>query len=382
MIELTFKIMTMRQDPIKVLVVEAPAKDTQQIRQILSGKKDPSYSVESETNQRVALERVLKSDIHVVLMDESALRSPGSQVIDHWADKSSSTPIIIIADGENQEYVQKAIEKGAQDFLLRSDIDERILPRVIKYAMERKVSEERTRSLANRGLAFVSLVSHELRAPLAIVKEGVNLVLDKILGKTNQKQHQVLTATRRNINRLDQIITNMLDISKIEAGDIRLQKQWFDLVDVVKKVIGSYDLQIREKKLNLRVTFSGQTVEVYADKYRIFQILSNLIGNAIKFSEKGTITIAAFEKSGHIECSISDNGVGIAKDDLAKVFCKFQPFGWTPGGGEKGMGLGLAISKSLVELHSGTIQVESQLGKGSCFTFSLPKEPTSKFGRV
>lgn len=225
------------------------------------------------------------------------------------------------------------------------------------------------------GLDFVSLVSHELRAPLSITKEGVNLVLDKVLGKTNQKQQQVLKTARKNIDRLDQILTNMLDISRIEAGKIILKKQWMDLADAVKQITAAFAERIQEKNLELKVLTPREKIELYADKKRTHQVLMNLVGNAIKFTEKGSVSITIIDKENEIECSVSDTGVGISKEDLPKVFGKFQQLGWAPGGGEKGMGLELVITKAIVELHNGRIQVESRLGKGSCFTFNLPKEP-------
>lgn len=360
---------------IRVLLVECPAKDAQSIKELLSKERDPSFAVEGVNSQKLGLERALKGGFDVALLSETALKTGDPQAIEVWTQRVPALPLVVLMDAESKNRIFEIKKKGAQDYLLRSEMSARLLSRVIGYAIERKHSEIRMTSVANMGLDFVSLVSHELRAPLAITKEGVSLVLDKILGKTNLKQQQVLRTARKNIDRLDQILMNMLDISRIEAGKVALKKQSFDFTDLVKQVAGSLDARIQAKGLVLKVSSSREKIELVADKKRIFQVLMNLVGNAAKFTEKGFIEVTITDHENEIECSVSDTGVGISGDDLPKIFGKFQQLGWAPGGGEKGMGLELAITKAIVELHNGRIQAESRLGKGSCFTFSLPKEP-------
>lgn len=360
---------------VRVLLVECPVKDTQAIKDLLSKERDPSFAVEGVNSQKLGLERALKGGFDVLILNETALKANGWEMIETWTQKVPALPLVVLMDSENKSRILEIKKKGAQDYFLRSEMSARLVARVIGTAIEKKQNEIKIKSVANMGLDFVSLVSHELRAPLAITKEGVSLVLDKILGKTNQKQQQVLQTARKNIDRLDQILMNMLDISRIEAGKVALKKQAFDLMDLVKQVSSVLDAKIQAKGLALKVISSQEKIELVADKKRIFQVLMHLVGNAVKFTEKGSIEITIADKQNEIECSVNDTGVGISKDNLPKIFGKFQQLGWEPGGGEKGMGLELAITKAIVELHNGQIQVESRLGKGSCFTFSLPKEP-------
>ena len=359
---------------IRVLVAESPSKDIQSIKTFLSESADPLFVVEAVSSQKMALERVLKGGIDAVILDGNVLRSQGLEILDPWVKSAPTAPLVFLSDKEDKQWLSEASRRGAQDHLAKSEMSGPLLARVLIYAIERKQNENKMRSLANMGLDFVSLVSHELRAPLAITREGVSLVLDKILGKTNQKQQQVLKTARKNIDRLDQIIMNVLDISKIDAGRISLKNQWVDLVGLVKQVVGSFDERIKEKNLTLQVSSSSEKIEVQADKNRILQVLTNLVSNAVKFTKAGAIEIVVTEKENEIECAISDMGVGIAKEDVNKVFGKFQQLAWEPGGGEKGMGLGHAIRKTIVVLHHGRIFVQSQPGKGSRFVFSLPKE--------
>ena len=366
---------------IKVLMAETPAKDVQSVKKALSESSEILFTIEAVSDRKSALERFLKGGIDVVIMDQNILNSQGLDVLSSWSKTAPTAPIVILSDKEDKNFLSEAIRRGAKDYLTKVEMSGPLLSRVLVYAIERKENEIKMKSLANMGLDFVSLVSHELRAPLAITKEGVNLVLDKILGKTNQKQQQVLTTARKNIDRLDQIIMNILDISKIEAGRIALKKQWVDLADMVKRVAGSFDARIKEKNLTLKVSATSEKIEVLADRDRLYQVLTNLVNNAVKFTNAGTIEIVITVKENKIECSISDTGIGIAKENQCRVFGKFQQLAWEEGGGEKGMGLGLAISKAIIELHHGQISVESQLGKGSRFTFNLPKERLIKSNR-
>jgi len=225
---------------------------------------------------------------------------------------------------------------------------------------------------------FISTVSHEIRTPLTTIREGVSQALDGILGETTQKQKEVFSIVLEDSDRLKRIIDNLLDISKIEAGMVELKKEFVDLGGAVKGVIAGFSLIVKEKSLSIETSFSPEKIKAFADKDRIIQVFTNLIGNSLKFTQSGRISIYLSEKDTSIECSVSDTGGGIAKEDLPRVFSKFQQFGRTAGPGEKGTGLGLSITKAIVELHKGKIWIDSELGKGTKVTFSLPKYNTQE----
>ncbi|MGD0336035.1 MAG: PAS domain S-box protein [Candidatus Omnitrophota bacterium] len=218
---------------------------------------------------------------------------------------------------------------------------------------------------------FVSIVSHELRTPLSITKEALSLVLDRIPGEINEKQSRILNTAKSSIDRLANIINELLDVSKIEAGKTEMKIKLLDIVAIIKQVISGFERQAKEKNLKLETDFSASKIEIYADSDKIVQIFTNLVNNAIKFTEKGSIKISAKKLEDKIECAVSDTGIGISQDSLPKVFDKFQQFSRVIGPGEKGTGLGLSIVKGLVDMHEGDIRVESQLGKGTKFTLTL-----------
>ncbi|MFC1631511.1 PAS domain S-box protein [Candidatus Omnitrophota bacterium] len=220
---------------------------------------------------------------------------------------------------------------------------------------------------------FISTVSHELRTPLSITKEGISLVLDQIPGKINVKQNRILTTAINNIDRLARIINDLLDISKIESGKMALKRELININSLIKQIAYSFSAQIKQKDLEIKVDLPAANIEVYIDEDRINQVLTNLVSNAFKFTKQGHIKISVTERADEIECSVEDTGSGISKENLSRVFDKFQQFGRVTGGGYKGTGLGLSIAKGIVEMHLGRIWLDSELGQGTTFGFTLPK---------
>ena len=242
--------------------------------------------------------------------------------------------------------------------------------------MELKRSETQLRS-ANLKLGellglkdeFVANVSHELRTPLTAIKEGVSLVLDEVSGAINEKQRRFLSIVKEEINRLAELITNMLDFSKIEAGKMPLVRRRVGPAELIEQTRQSYQRIAGKRRI---VCDTRQAPAVFADPNRILQVVGNLFSNAVKFTqEDGTITITAKERDGVVAVSVADDGVGIAKEDLPKLFQKFSQVG-KQDDKPMGTGLGLALCKELVELHKETIRVTSTPGRGSTFTFTLP----------
>jgi len=220
---------------------------------------------------------------------------------------------------------------------------------------------------------FISVVSHELRTPLSITKEGLNLILDKVAGDITEKQEMILSAAKDNMDRLARLINNVLDVSKMEAGKMETRKERIDIVQLADQVMSTFKIKAKEKNIDLHVRFADKSIDVFADRDKVIQVFTNLVNNALKFTLEGSIEVSGKVEGDFIECVVKDTGIGISKADLERTFVKFQQFGRTPGSGEKGTGLGLAIAKGIVEMHDGRIRVESELGVGTKFIFTLPK---------
>lgn len=230
---------------------------------------------------------------------------------------------------------------------------------------------------------FISTTSHELRTPLAAIKESVMLILDGTAGKLSPEQNRFLTIAKRNIDRLATLISNLLDLSKIETGKIELKKVPCDISGLVKKALEPMQPLTRENKLDLIYDMGPDLPQLRCDTKRISQVLVNLVANAIKFTPAGgKITVASrlsliadrrrARPRKFIEISVKDTGIGIEKKHFKKIFARFGQLDSSLTRRVGGTGLGLAICKELVQMHGGKIWVDSERDKGSTFRFTLP----------
>lgn len=220
---------------------------------------------------------------------------------------------------------------------------------------------------------FINMASHELRTPIAIVKEGVTQLTEGMPEEIGQKQKRLAEISLRNINRLVRVVDNIFEVSEIEFEKPAPKKELIDIVESAKTALADFLPTAKVKGLEIKENFPPAKVMFSADKIAVNRVWSKLISNAVKFTERGHIEIKVTQTAETVECSVSDTGIGIAPENLPKVFDKFQQFNRGFGPGERGTGLGLAIAKGIVELHKGRIWAESKLGEGSKFSFSLPK---------
>ena len=216
---------------------------------------------------------------------------------------------------------------------------------------------------------FIATASHELRTPLTSVQMGVHLLLEGTLGELNEGQNEVLQACRQDCERLDKLMRDLLDLSRIEAGESQPQLALVRARDLIVSVAEELRPQVETNGLELRIELSldGQYLDV--DRIQIERVITNLVSNAIRHTKHGQIKISAEQRDSHIAVSVSDTGSGIPADYLPHIFDKFVQVPDAPTGGA---GLGLTISKSIVESHGGQISVQSQSGRGTTFTFTLP----------
>ncbi len=271
----------------------------------------------------------------------------------------------------------EALERGNEELTRREKVMQSLLED-LQTSKDQLETQQTILQTANRQLQelsvvkdeFVATVSHELRTPLTAIKEGISLLLDDALGDINAEQRDFLQTVDDNIERLTELISNMLDLSKIEAGRFRLFRRRLRIQRVLEAAMSNYKPMAGQRALRLHV---GDVPDVFADPNRILQVLGNLLSNAMKFTKdsNGAIDVSAGASDGYLEISVHDNGVGIAKDDVAKLFRRFSQVGEGQGR-PRGTGLGLALCKELIELHHGSIRVASEPGRGSAFIITLP----------
>jgi signal transduction histidine kinase len=219
---------------------------------------------------------------------------------------------------------------------------------------------------------FLANMSHELRTPLNAILGYTELVIDQIYGEVPEKMHGVLERVQSNGRHLLGLINDVLDLSKIEAGQLTLSVANYSLADVMHTVVSAVESLATEKKLALKLDVPPNLPAARGDERRLTQVLLNLVGNAIKFTDKGEVAIAASAMNGSFDIAVRDTGPGIAPSDQVKIFEEFQQADNSTTKTKGGTGLGLAIAKRIIEMHGGNISVESSLGAGSTFTVRLP----------
>ncbi|MCX7838270.1 MAG: HAMP domain-containing histidine kinase, partial [Anaerolineae bacterium] len=240
-----------------------------------------------------------------------------------------------------------------------------------KLLAARLLAEEAQRAKA----AFVANVSHEFRTPLNMIIGLVDLLLETpdIYGSDLPPALlEDLEIVHRNCEHLASMITDVLDLSQIEAGRLALHREQVNLAEVIERAVALTQPLIEKKGLSLQVSVPPDLPEVYCDRTRIRQVIVNLVSNAARLTERGSIRITAQHDANQIIVSVSDTGPGIAPEDAQRIF---QPFYRGKTGGQTGSGLGLSISKHFVELHDGEMSFESTVGVGTTFRFSLPISP-------
>ena len=219
---------------------------------------------------------------------------------------------------------------------------------------------------------FISTVSHEIKAPLAILKESLNIATEASENGNVNKHMKFLDISKRNIDRLARFTNNLLDYQKLSEGKVRFNKCEDDINELIKEIIRDMIPLAIRKELEFKTNLTRDIPKIKFDKDRIAQVLVNLISNAIKFTKKGDITVTTRRNDNKIKVSVKDTGIGI---EINKIESLFELYVQLYNKGERkkdGSGLGLAISKEIVKRHGGEMQVVSKYGKGSSFSFTLP----------
>ena len=219
---------------------------------------------------------------------------------------------------------------------------------------------------------FLANMSHELRTPLNAILGYTELIIDNIYGDVPRKIKEILERVEKNGRHLLNLINDVLDLSKIEAGRLTLSLNDYSMPDVIQTVFTSVEALAAEKNIDLKVTVSGDLMTGKGDEQRIAQVLLNLLGNAIKFTEQGKVLMEATVSNESFLISVSDTGPGLSETDQKNIFDEFRQADGSSTRAKGGTGLGLSISKKIVEMHGGRIWVDSILGKGSTFSFTLP----------
>ncbi|GAM10229.1 hybrid signal transduction histidine kinase B [Geobacter sp. OR-1] len=267
---------------------------------------------------------------------------------------------------EKQVTLRTAELQGANE-RLTTEIEERV-----RAEKELAVAKERAEAADHLKSAFLATMSHELRTPLNSIIGFTGILLQGLGGPINTEQEKQLTMVKNSANHLLSLISDVLDISKIEAGQLKVVLEPFNLRDSMLKVAQAIRPLVEKKGLDLFVEVADDVGIITGDVRRVEQILLNLLSNAVKFTEHGSISVHCMLEAGNYVTNVTDTGIGIKADDLERLFQPFQQVDTGLSRKYEGTGLGLSICRKMAEMMGGSIRVESIFGTGSTFSFLLP----------
>jgi len=283
--------------------------------------------------------------------------------------KIFSAYFIMITITAIYEYSRVYFEKNLANKANDLSMSENKLKKTLVYL--NKLNED-LRQLNETKSEFTAMLSHELRTPLTAITQGVKIILDGKTGDINDEQRTFLEITERNVQRLSRLVNDVLDFQKLDTRRMDFYWQKNNINDVVKEVEHDIANFTGDKNLTIETDLCFDMQAVIFDKDKIIQVITNLLSNAIKYTSEGKIILSTHVVDDGIKVSVTDSGIGIAQDNISKLFTSFTQLekGKTKKPG--GSGLGLAISKKIVEAHKGQIWVESEVNRGSVFSFVIP----------
>ena len=386
-------------EQITVLAIDDDASDAELLRRLL--EQVPSYEIEFSAVPDIdqAREALKELAVDVMFLDYRLGAITGLDVVKELRNSGELRPIIALT-GQGDEYVAtQLICAGADDYLVKDDVDPEKLRRAIDNATtqyhRRRVVEENRRLLKevqvkndaleakNRRLAelyetaheFVDNVSHEFRTPLTVIKEFTSIIHEGLAGETTEEQREYLATVLNRVDDLATMVDDMLDISKLEAGLLAIYRREVPIAEIIDRTRPVIQRKAIAGDVQLAIDVEEDLPIVFCDPEKIGRVLINLAVNAIKFSpENATVHVWTHREdaAGHVRIGVTDNGPGIDPDNVTAIFERFKQIEGSVRSSTKGFGLGLNIAKELVHLNFGDIEVESTLGQGSTFSFTVP----------
>jgi signal transduction histidine kinase len=370
----------MRENPLRVLLVEDNAGDARLLREMFRTERPGSFELTHLSRMSEAVAHLARGGVDVVLLDMGLPDEHGLETVRRSIAAAPGVPVIVLTGLDDEVLAAQAMKEGAQDYLIKGQIENRALPRALRHAIERyRLQTEadliRTHQMQFKD-EFLSHVSHELRSPLSAIYQFVTILLDRLAGELNPEQDEYLGIVLRNVKQLQAMIFDLLDVTRVQAGKLTIELQCTSVSDAIAYAVNTLEGAATAKGITLSSKLQGRLPSVCADPTRTRQILIILVDNAIKFTpENGTVKVHARvveEDPNFLLLEVSDSGCGISPDMTEQIFERLFQTPDPAAGARKGLGLGLYICKELVIRQGGKIWAKSEPGRGAVFSVTLP----------
>jgi len=369
-----------------VLLIEDNPGDADLIRlRLVEANSDVEVSCVDRLSE--GLESIYQDTPSLVLLDLNLPDSHGAETFRNVLNRAPGVPVVVLSGQDDEELATKAVHHGVQDYLVKGNFDSRQLARAMRYAIERQslltsLDMSRKQQLQFKD-EFLSHVSHELRTPLTSIYQFVTILQDGLAGPVSAEQREHLQTILRSTHQLRTMIGDLLEATRAESGKLRVEPRCLAVHNLIHHAVAMLRPLADKKQIGIEIALDGRVPLLHADPDRVLQILTNLIDNAIKFTPpNGSIIIRAClydTDPEFVYLSVADTGRGISPEAKPLVFERLYQDPNAMSDSRKGLGLGLYIAKELVRLQGGRIWVDSQLGHGTTFSFSLPAFSLTKF---
>ncbi|MEX2091547.1 MAG: response regulator [Pirellulales bacterium] len=381
----------MRDKSIRVLLIDDDSVDAELTGRALRSVGYPRFEVERAVSLADATERLRDDRFDVALLDLGLPDSPRAETLERFRSNCSpELPVIVLTGLEEDDGALKSLDLGAQDYLAKEDVSSKLLSRSIRYAMQRhhlldqlksanamlEQKNDRLAELYDLAQQFVENVSHEFRTPLTVIREFTSIIRDGLDGPVTPKQAEHLEKVLHRTDDLALMVDDMLDISKLEAGLLGVWRRPCRVDELIETVRGLIQGRADSKHITLENSAEANLPLVFCDEEKARRVIINLAVNAIKFTPEGGVVeiwANAGESNGEVTIGVTDTGPGLSAENLSVIFERFRQVDHGLRSSTKGFGLGLNIAKELVALNLGQINVKSEIGAGSTFSFTLPK---------
>jgi signal transduction histidine kinase len=370
----------MKEKALHVLLVEDNAGDARLLHEMFSTEKPGSFELTHLSRMSEAMICLGKGGIDVVLLDLGLPDAHGLDTVRQAHAAAPSVPLIVLTGLDDEALAAEAMKEGAQDYLIKGQIENRALPRALRHAIERHRMQTETELIRTHQLQFkdefLSHVSHELRSPLTAIYQFVTILQDRLAGELNVEQHDYLGIVLRNVKQLQSMINDLVEVTRMQAGKLEIEPQCTAVSEAILYAVNTLQGVATAKGVALNSEIELQLPSVYADPTRVRQILIILLDNAIKFTPPNgavTVRVRVFgEDPNLLVVEVRDAGCGISPDMTERIFERLFQTPDPATAGRKGLGLGLFICKELVIRQGGQIWVTSAPGKGAVFFVTLP----------